>query len=435
MRTYDVIKKKRDGKPLTADEVKFLVKGYVAGDIPDYQMSAFLMAVFFKGMTDEETFGLTDAMRTSGDLVDLAGIKGFTVDKHSTGGVGDKTSLVLGPVLAALGMKVAKMSGRGLGHTGGTIDKLEAITGFNCSLDSKTFIDTVNKIGVAIVGQTGNLVPADKKMYALRDVTATVDSIPLIAASIMSKKLAVNNQALVLDVKMGSGAFMKTLPEARELARQMVSIGKRSGRKVTAVITNMDEPLGQMIGNALEVREAIDTLHGKGPSDFSELIKVLATEALLLMTDRKITQDEAAKKVQDVIASGKAFETFVQMVELQGGDSNQVKQPEKLPTASKVVPLPSPIAGSIARIDCEEIGMAAMMLGAGRETKDSVIDMAVGLKLLRHVGDQVKAGEALAEVHIDPKRNNEPALKRLTAAFTLTSDKVKPQPLILDIVS
>lgn len=435
MRAYDVIKRKRDGKKLTAEEVKFVVDGFVNGSLPDYQMSAFLMAVFFKGMDEQETFWLTDSMRLSGDLIGLEGIKGFTVDKHSTGGVGDKTSLVLGPVLAALGLKVAKMSGRGLGHTGGTIDKLESIAGFSCDLSSQRFIDAVNKIGVAIVGQTGNLVPADKKIYALRDVTATVDSIPLIAASIMSKKLAVANQGLVLDVKVGSGAFMKTLSDARELARAMVKIGKQAGRKVAAVLSNMDEPLGRMIGNALEVKEAIGTLRGKGPADLVELVKGLAREALLMAPGSKLTQAEAGAKVAEVLASGAAFAKFVEMVKMQGGDASMIEHPEKLPTAKKIVPLASDRDGHVAAIECEEIGLAAMMLGAGRETKESKIDMAVGLELVKHVGDAVKKGEPLAQVHIDPDRDNAKALERLRAAFRLEAKPVQAQSLILDIVS
>ncbi|HNW33834.1 MAG TPA: pyrimidine-nucleoside phosphorylase [Candidatus Ozemobacteraceae bacterium] len=435
MRAYDVIKHKRDGKKLTAEEVTFVVDGFVDGSLPDYQMSAFLMAVYFKGMDEEETFWLTDSMRVSGDLIGLEGIKGFTVDKHSTGGVGDKTSLVLGPVLAALGLKVAKMSGRGLGHTGGTIDKLESIRGFSCDLSSKAFIDAVNTVGVAIVGQTGNLVPADKKIYALRDVTATVDSIPLIAASIMSKKLAVANQGLVLDVKVGSGAFMKTLSDARELARNMVKIGKQAGRKVAAVLSNMDEPLGRMIGNALEVREAIDTLRGKGPGDLVELVRTLAREALLMAPGSKMTQAEAGEKVSEVIASGAAFRKFVEMVKTQGGDPSMVEHPEKLPAAKKILPLISDRDGHVAGIECEEIGLAAMMLGAGRETKESKIDMAVGLELVKHVGDPVKKGEPLAQVHVNPDLDNTKALERLRAAFRLESKVVQPQPLILDIVS
>jgi len=435
MRAYDVIKRKRDGQKLTAEEVQFIIDGFVNGSLPDYQMSAFLMAVYFKGMDEEETFWLTDAMRRSGDLIGLDGIKGFTVDKHSTGGVGDKTSLILGPVLAALGMKVAKMSGRGLGHTGGTIDKLESIKGFSCDLPPQAFIDAVNQVGVAIVGQTGNLVPADKKIYALRDVTATVDSIPLIAASIMSKKLAVANEGLVLDVKVGSGAFMKTLADARELARNMVKIGKQAGRKVAAVLSNMDEPLGHMIGNALEVREAIDTLRGKGPADLVELVRTLAREALLMAPGPKMTQAEAGEKVSEVIASGAAFRKFVEMVKIQGGDASMIEHPEKLPAAKKILPLVSDRDGHVAGIECEEIGLAAMMLGAGRETKESKIDMAVGLELVKHVGDPVKKGEALAQVHINPDLDNAKALERLRAAFRLESKAVQPQPLILDIVS
>ncbi len=435
MRVYDIIKKKRDGQNLLQEEIYFLVNEFVAGKIPDYQMAAFMMAVFFRGMNEEETFWLTDSMQKSGDFIDLKGIKGFTIDKHSTGGVGDKTSLVLGPVLAALDLKVAKMSGRGLGHTGGTIDKLESIKGFSCDLPPKKFIDSVNKIGLAIVGQTGNLVPADKKLYALRDVTATVDSIPLIAASIMSKKLSVANKGLVLDVKVGSGAFMKDLAQARELAKLMVGIGKHAGRKVTAVLSNMDEPLGEMIGNALEVKEAIDTLHGKGPSDLMELVKTLAGEALLISCNRKITQKDASAKVAKAISSGDAFEKFVQMVKIQGGDPELVKNPALLPTAKSVVPLKPKKDGYISGIDCEAVGLAAMMLGAGRETKDSVIDMAVGIKLLKHVGDKVKRSEPLAELHIDPKRKNDAAIERLLSAFQITREAVQPRPLILDIIS
>lgn len=435
MRVYDVIKKKRDGTKLSQEEITYIVKEFVGAKIPDYQMAAFLMATYFKGMDDQETYWLTDAMRHSGDLIDLAGIEGFTVDKHSTGGVGDKTSLVLGPVLAALGLKVAKMSGRGLGHTGGTIDKLESIKGFSCDLPADTFISTVNKVGVAIVGQTGNLVPADKKMYALRDVTATVDSIPLIAASIMSKKLAVANRGLVLDVKVGSGAFMKNLSQARELARQMVSIGKQAGRSVTAVLSNMDEPLGEMIGNALEVKEAIDTLHGKGPADLHSLVNTLAGEALLISTGRKITQKEASEKVEKAISSGKAFRTFVEMVKAQGGDAAMVEDPSKLPTAKEVIPLKAKEAGFITQIDCEEVGLAAMMLGAGRETKESVIDLAVGMRLVKHVGAEVKSGDTIAELHVDPKKDNRKAQERLLAAFHLSRTRVEPQNLILDIVS
>ncbi len=435
MRPYDLIKKKRDGVKLTAAEIDALVEGYVKGTLPDYQMAAMLMAIYFKGMDAEETFWLTDAMRRSGDQVELKGIEGFTVDKHSTGGVGDKTSLVLGPILAALGLKVAKMSGRGLGHTGGTIDKLESIKGFTCELPVDKFIAVVNRIGVAIVGQTGNLVPADKKIYALRDVTATVDSIPLIAASIMSKKLTVPNNGLVLDVKVGSGAFMKTQADAKALAQAMVAIGKQSGRQCVAVLSNMDEPLGEMIGNALEVKEAIATLQGKGPRDLVDLVSTLAGEALRLSAGGKISAAEAKARVEKTISDGSAFQKLCEMVEAQGGDPELIRHPERLPAATKVEPLPSPRSGYITRIECEQVGIAAMMLGAGRETKDSIIDPAVGMKLVRHVGHKVAQGEPLAELHLDPKRDNRRAIEALTASFVIEDRESKPLPLVLDIVS
>ncbi|MBU1108285.1 MAG: thymidine phosphorylase, partial [Candidatus Riflebacteria bacterium] len=363
----------------------------------------------------------------------LEGIKGFTVDKHSTGGVGDKTSLVLGPVLAALGLKVAKMSGRGLGHTGGTIDKLEAIKGFSCDLTTEQFVEAVNKIGVVIVGQTGNLVPADKKIYALRDVTATVDSIPLIAASIMSKKLAVANKGLVLDVKVGSGAFMKNLDDARVLARLMVKIGKQAGRKVTAVISNMDEPLGEMIGNSVEVIEAIDTLRNKGPQGFTSLIKTLAAEALALGSE--LSRAESEKKVAEVLADGRAYAKFLEMVKFQGGDISMIDDYSKLPTAKKVDVIKADRDGYISHINCEEIGLAAMMLGAGRETKESIIDMGVGLKLVKHVGDKVNKDDVLAELYLNPELDNSRAINRLRNAIELSDTQIIAQPLILDIIS
>lgn len=433
MRAYDIIKKKRDGLKLSQPEIASIISGFVDASLPDYQMAAFLMAVYFKGMDEEETYWLTDCMRTSGDLINLDGIEGFTVDKHSTGGVGDKTSLVLGPVLAALGLKVAKMSGRGLGHTGGTIDKLEAIKGFSCELTTRQFIDAVNKIGVVIVGQTGNLVPADKKIYALRDVTATVDSIPLIAASIMSKKLAVANKGLVLDVKVGSGAFMKNLDDARELARLMVKIGKQAGRKVTAVLSNMDEPLGEMIGNAVEVIEAIDTLRNRGPHGFTSLIKTLAAEALALGAG--LDRGEAEKKVAEVLADGRAYAKFLEMVKFQGGDIAMIEDYSKLPAASKTDTLKADRDGYISQINCEEIGLAAMMLGAGRETKESVIDMGVGLKLIKHVGDKISKGDVLAELYLNPDLDNNRAVNRLRKAIELSDSKIVAQPLILDIIS
>ncbi|HNS08900.1 MAG TPA: pyrimidine-nucleoside phosphorylase [Candidatus Ozemobacteraceae bacterium] len=433
MRAYDIIKKKRDGLKLNQAEIAAIIKGFVDNTVPDYQMAAFLMAVYFRGMDEEETYWLTECMRTSGDVIDLKGIEGFTVDKHSTGGVGDKTSLVLGPVLAALGLKVAKMSGRGLGHTGGTIDKLEAIKGFSCELSTPEFIKAVNTTGVVIVGQTGNLVPADKKIYALRDVTATVDSIPLIAASIMSKKLAVANKGLVLDVKVGSGAFMKSLDDARELARLMVKIGKQAGRKVTAVISNMDEPLGEMIGNSVEVIEAIETLRNKGPESFATLIKALAAQALALASD--LSHEAAEAKVSEVLENGQAYKKLLEMVKIQGGDVSMIEDYRKLPAAEKTVELKADKAGYISQIHCEEIGLAAMMLGAGRETKESKIDMGVGLKLIKHVGDQVKAGDVIAELYVNPKRDNDKAVDRLRAAITISPQHVTPQKLILDIIS
>ncbi|NLI78854.1 MAG: thymidine phosphorylase [Candidatus Riflebacteria bacterium] len=434
MRAYEIIRKKRDGHKLEEAEIRFLIEAFVQGGLPDYQMAAWLMAAFLKGLDEQETFWLTDAMRLSGDQVELKGIEGFTVDKHSTGGVGDKTSLVLGPVLAALGLRVAKLSGRGLGHTGGTIDKLESIKGFSCDLSPEAFVKAVNTIGLAIIGQTPTLVPADKKIYALRDVTATIDSIPLIAASIMSKKLAVQNKAIVLDVKVGSGAFMKTLGDARELARLMVRIGKQAGRQVAAVLSNMDEPLGRMIGNALEVREAIDTLRGKGPADLVALVKALAQEALLA-ENRRLTQAEAAARVDQALAGGQAWSSFVAMVRSQGGDPALVEHPERLPTARSVVPLKVDRAGWVERIECEEVGLAAMMLGAGRETKESVIDPAVGFHLNRKVGDRVEAGDVLADVHVDPARDNTRGIQRLRDAYHLSDRPVQAQPLILDIVS
>lgn len=433
MRAYDIIKKKRDAHKLTQAEIASIVKGFVDNTVPDYQMAAFLMAVYFNGMDEEETYWLTECMRTSGDVIDLDGIEGFTVDKHSTGGVGDKTSLVLGPVLAALGLKVAKMSGRGLGHTGGTIDKLEAIKGFSCELSTSEFIKAVNTTGVVIVGQTGNLVPADKKIYALRDVTATVDSIPLIAASIMSKKLAVANKILVLDVKVGSGAFMKNLEDARTLARLMVKIGKQAGRKVTAIISNMDEPLGEMIGNSVEVIEAIDTLRNHGPESFTSLIKALAAQALALASN--LSHADAEAKVCEVLKNGKAYAKFVEMVKIQGGDVSMIEDYSKLPTAEQTLPLKADKSGYISQIQCEEIGLAAMMLGAGRETKESVIDMGVGLKLIKHVGDKVATGDVIAELYVNPSRDNSRAVERLRAAIILSPEKVVPQKLILDIIS
>lgn len=434
MRAYDIIKKKRDKEKLSQKEISFMVKGFVDGTVPDYQMSAFLMSVFFNGMDDEETYQLTECMRTSGDIIKLDKIKGFTVDKHSTGGVGDKTSLVLGPVLAALEMKVAKMSGRGLGHTGGTIDKLEAIKGFSTELSPEQLIEAVNKFGVVIVGQTGNLVPADKKIYALRDVTATVDSVPLIASSIMSKKLAVENDGLVLDVKVGSGAFMKDLESARTLAKAMVGIGKIAGRKVTAVLTNMDEPLGEMVGNSCEVMEAIDTLRNKGPKVFTELVEVLCAEALK-QKDPSITEENAINEVKRVLSDGSAYNKFLEMVKFQGGDVSMVEDYSKMPLATARAEFKAEKDGYIKKIQCEAVGVAGMMLGAGRETKDSVIDMGVGLKLVKHVGDKVTKGDVIATLFVNPGQNAAGALEKLKSAVEITPEKVEKPKLVLDIIS
>lgn len=435
MRAYDIIKRKRDGGELSFDEIGTMINGFVYGSIPDYQAAAFLMAVYFRGMTEEETCALTEAMCKSGDEIDLAGIEGFTIDKHSTGGVGDKTSLVLGPILASLGLKVAKMSGRGLGHTGGTLDKLESIEGFSCELSALRFVEIVNKVGIAIVGQTGNLVPADKKLYALRDVTATIDSIPLIAASIMSKKLAVANKGLVLDVKVGSGAFMRNLNDAEKLAGLMVEIGKKAGRKVTAVLSNMDEPLGEMIGNALEVKEAIATLHAKGPRDFTELVKTLACQALIQAGIAGKGGVSAADMVEETVSSGKAWNTFLEMVRMQGGNVEMLKNPDLLPRADSVIPVKSTEEGFVSSIDCEGVGIAAMMLGAGRETKESKIDMGVGVKLLKHVGARIKRHETIAEIHANRARDFRPAEERLRNCFVIAAGEVVPNPLIHKIIT
>lgn len=433
MLAYEIIKKKRDNTQLTREELEFIINGFVNGIIPDYQMSAFLMAVFFRGMSEEETFWLTEIMRKSGEQVDLSGIEGYTIDKHSTGGVGDKTSLVLGPVLAALGFKVAKLSGRGLGHTGGTIDKLESIPGFRCELSKDEFIKIVNEVGLAIIGQTPNLVPADKKIYSLRDVTATVDSIPLIAASIMSKKLSVNNKGLILDVKVGSGAFMKTLQEARELAKIMVKIGKMAKRSIAAVISNMDEPLGNLVGNALEVKESIYTLQGKGPSDLYNLVKTLA-ETALLIKDRSIPKQDASSMVEDVIRSGKAFEKFVLMVKMQGGDISVIENPDRLPKSNTVVDVLSDREGYVSFINCEDVGIAAMMLGAGREKKDSIIDPAVGIEVIKKVGSYVNKGDVLARFYINDNKKYQQAYEKLLNAYTISDNFTSAKPLILDII-
>lgn len=432
MRMVDLIEKKRDRKELTREEIQFIVKGFTDGDIPDYQMSALSMAIFFNGMTEQERADLTMSMVDSGDVIDLSAIEGIKVDKHSTGGVGDTTTLVLAPLVAAVGVPVAKMSGRGLGHTGGTIDKLEAISGFDVEISKQEFIDLVNKNRVAVVGQTGNLTPADKKLYALRDVTATVNSIPLIASSIMSKKIAAGADAIVLDVKTGAGAFMKSLDEAKELAQAMVNIGNNVGRNTMAVISDMSQPLGYAIGNALEVKEAIDTLQGKGPKDLEELCLTLGSY-MVLLAEKAESLTEARQKLEEVIANGKALEAFKVFLESQGGDGSLVDDPTKLPQAKHIVEVEAKTDGYVSEIIADSIGTAAMWLGAGRATKESEIDLAVGLVLQKKIGDYVKAGESLVTIH----SNTEDIAKvkeRIYESIKLSEEAVEAPPLVYDTI-
>ena len=431
MRMVDLIEKKRDGHSLSKEEINFIIEGYTNGTILDYQMSSLAMAIYFQGMNDEESTNLSLAMLNSGDVMDLSSIKGIKVDKHSTGGVGDKTSLVLGPLVASLGVKVAKMSGRGLGHTGGTIDKLESIKGFNINQNMDSFKEIVNKTGIAIVGQTGNLCPADKKLYALRDVTGTVPSIPLIASSIMSKKLASGADAICLDVKVGSGAFMKTIEEGRKLANLMVNIGKNCGRKMTAILTDMDEPLGFAIGNSLEVIEAINTLKGHGPQDLTDLCVEIGS---YLALDANVcqTREEACLKLRENLQNGKAFNKFMEMVIAQGGDVNYVMDINNFAKASEVIPVCAQETGYIAYIDALSIGLAAMLLGAGRETKDDKIDMAVGIVLDKKIGDYVNKGDVVCYIHTNGLRTEE-AISKVCDAFKYTKEKTEKK-LILDVI-
>ncbi|KJD47325.1 pyrimidine-nucleoside phosphorylase [Paenibacillus terrae] len=398
MRMVDLIEKKRDGKELTTEEINFIIQGYTQGEIPDYQVSALAMSIFFKDMTERERADLTMAMVHSGDTIDLSAIEGVKVDKHSTGGVGDTTTLVLAPLVAALDIPVAKMSGRGLGHTGGTIDKLEAIAGFHVEISKDEFVDLVNRSKIAVIGQSGNLTPADKKLYALRDVTATVNSIPLIASSIMSKKIAAGSDAIVLDVKTGAGAFMKTVDDAKQLAHAMVSIGNNVGRKTMAVISDMSQPLGLAIGNSLEVKEAIDTLRGQGPKDLEELCMALGSQ-MVFLAGKADSLEDAEEKLQEVIRNGKALEKFKEFIANQGGDASVVDHPERLPQAQYLIEVPAKQDGVVAEIVADEIGTAAMLLGAGRATKESEIDLAVGLMLNKKVGDAVKVGDSLVTIH------------------------------------
>lgn len=434
MRMIDIITKKRDGGVLSEQELHFFIKGYVDGVIPDYQASALLMAIIFKGMNKEETAILTREMMLSGDVIDLSGIEGIKVDKHSTGGVGDKTSLVLGPLVASFGVKVAKMSGRGLGHTGGTIDKLEAIPGTQTSIAKQAFIDQVNNVGCAIIGQTGTIVPADKKLYALRDVTGTVESIPLIAASIMSKKLAAGSNTILLDVKFGSGAFMKTLDDARLLARTMVDIGSHLGRDTRAILTDMDQPLGLAVGNSLEVIEAINTLHGHGPADFTELCYHAAAIMLEQAKVVKSSQD-ALPLIKEKISSGAAFNVFKAMIQAQGGDASYLDKPERFAKSSHTLEVKASTSGYVKHINSLDIGVGAMKLGAGRQTKEDVIDMSAGVVLKKKVGDYVKAGELLCVAYTNKKEAEyREVLVQLHDAFELSPTKIVVAPIIHDYI-
>ncbi|PIC75425.1 pyrimidine-nucleoside phosphorylase [Sporosarcina sp. P17b] len=428
MRMVDIIESKRDGEELTKEEIEFFVTGYTNDSIPDYQASAFLMAIYFQGMTTEEQGYLTMAMANSGDQIDLSAIEGIKVDKHSTGGVGDTTTLILAPLVAACGVPVAKMSGRGLGHTGGTLDKLEAIDGFHVEISTDQFIQQVNDLKIAVIGQSGNLTPADKKLYALRDVTATVNSIPLIASSIMSKKLAAGADAIVLDVKTGAGAFMKTLEDSKQLADAMTAIGNEVGRNTSAVISDMSQPLGLAIGNALEVKEAIDTLQGRGPADLTELCLVLGSE-MLLAAKQATTQEDASKQLQTVMENGDALRLFGQLIKAQGGNEKVIEDTNLLPQAQYQIEVPATKSGYVSMIDADEIGVAAMLLGAGRATKEDIIDLAVGIVLRKKIGDFVEIGEALAVLHTNTEQVDD-SIKLLQSHMHISKEKIQAPSLI-----
>ncbi|WOV83095.1 pyrimidine-nucleoside phosphorylase [Sporosarcina jeotgali] len=433
MRMVDMIEKKRDGHALTKEEIQFVITGYTEGSIPDYQMSAFQMAVYFQGMTVEETAEFTMAIVESGDQVDLTAIDGVKVDKHSTGGVGDTTTLVLAPLVAALDIPVAKMSGRGLGHTGGTLDKLEAVPGFHIEITDKEFFDLVNTNKIAVIGQSGNITPADKKIYSLRDVTATVSSIPLIASSIMSKKIAAGSDAIVLDVKVGTGAFMKDLAMARELAGEMVQIGNQIGRQTMAVISDMNQPLGYAIGNALEVKEAVETLQGNGPEDLHELCLTLGSH-MVRLAGKADSTEEARKMLEEVIQNGKALEVFKLFLRSQGGDTSVIDDLSKLPTAQYQIDVPAKESGFVSAITADEIGTAAMLLGAGRATKESEIDLAVGLVLHKKIGDPVKAGESIVTIHSNTE-DVEAVKEKIYHAYDLSATEVGPVTLVHDEIT
>ena len=432
MRMVDIIEKKRNGEELTTEEIRFFVNGYTDGSIPDYQVSSLMMAIYFQDMNERERADLTMAMVESGDQIDLSGIEGIKVDKHSTGGVGDTTTLSLAAMVAAVGVPVAKMSGRGLGHTGGTIDKLESIKGFHVELSNEQFMKQVNEIGTAVIGQSGNLTPADKKLYALRDVTGTVPSIPLIASSIMSKKIAAGADAIVLDVKTGDGAFMKTYEDAKALAHAMVQIGNNVGRKTMAIISDMSQPLGFAIGNALEVKEAIDTLKGNGPEDLMELCYTLGSQMIVLGNKAK-SLEEARVLLEEVVQNGKALDVFKKFITAQGGDASVVDNPSLLPQAKFQIELPAKQSGYVEKIEADDVGVAAMLLGAGRATKESTIDLAVGLVLHKKVGDSVKDGESLVTIHSN-KEDIPEVIEKLYKHIIISNEPVEAPTLIKDII-
>lgn len=432
IRMYDLIAKKRRNEALSKDEIFSMIKEYTKGQIPDYQMSAFTMAVCFNGMTDNEIFDLTEAMALSGDTVDLSIFKDKSVDKHSTGGVGDKTTLIVAPIVAACGGIVAKMSGRGLGHTGGTVDKLESFEGFKTTLSEEDFVNQVNTHGIAVIGQSGDLAPADKKLYALRDVTCTIDSIPLIASSIMSKKLAAGTKNIVLDVKCGSGAFMRNSEDATHLAETMVKIGKAHGRNIAAVITNMDLPLGHAIGNVLEVREAVEVLKGKGPSDLKEICLTLAS--IMVMLSCKVTIEKAREMTTDALISGKALNKFCDWIEAQGGSREYALNPEKFGDAKYSYDIVAENDNYITHCNAEKIGLAAMVLGAGRKTAEDTIDVRAGIKLYKKTGDKVNKGDIIATLYTEKKETLQGAVNTIKSAITFSDKAQEPLPLIYNIV-
>lgn len=434
MRVYDLIAKKRDGGTHSREELEQIVNGYVSGEVTDYQMAAWMMAVYLRGMTDEETAVLTDVMARSGDMVDLSAIAGIKADKHSTGGVGDKTSLILGPIAAACGVKIAKMSGRGLGHTGGTVDKLESIPGLRTDIPRQEFFSIVQEVGLSIIGQSGNLCPADKKLYALRDVTATVESLPLIASSIMSKKIAAGADAILLDVKMGSGAFMKTLEDSRALAREMVRIGSQVGRRTVALITDMDMPLGSRIGNALEVQEAVEVLSGKGDRRLRALCLELSAN-MIYLGGHAPDMPKARAKAVEAVRSGKALEKLRRMVEAQGGDPSYITNPEKFTISPACVEIAAPQTGYITRLDAEGCGLAAVELGAGRETKESLIDFGAGIVLLHNKGDRVEQGQPIARLYAQSEAQCRRGAERFLQALEVGQTEPQTGPMLVERVA